>query len=104
MQTAQPAGSFSTAVKVTLVQNIRDSINQDGAVLLDIDRGLCLSLNIVGAKIWQMLKMDQSGEQIITALGREFTDVPRPQLQQDYLDFLRQLETNSLACLQMEWS
>jgi len=102
MKTAQPANSFSTAAKVTLAPNIRDSISQDGAVLLDIDRGLCLSLNVVGARIWQMLKVDQSDEQIVAALAQEFTEIPRAQLQEDYLNFLRQLETNNLAHLQTD--
>jgi len=100
MQTADLAISLGTGAKVKLAEGIRDSFTQDGAVLLDIERGLCLSLNVVGAKVWQMLKQDWSGDQIIAALEREFAETPRAQLQQDYIDFLRQLEANNLACLE----
>lgn len=90
------------AAKVKVAASVREAINQDGAVLLDIEQGLCLSLNVVGAKIWQMLKQDCTGEQIIAALEREFGEVPRAQLQQDYIDFIRQLEINKLAHLENE--
>src|ERR1700722_84240 len=33
---------------------VRATCNQDGAVLLDIDHGLCYSLNAVGGRIWQV--------------------------------------------------
>jgi Coenzyme PQQ synthesis protein D (PqqD) len=92
----------STNATVKLAAGVREAFNQDGAVLLDVDQGLCLSLNVVGAKIWQMLKQDWTREQIIAALAREFGEVPRAQLQQDYIDFVRQLETNKLARFESE--
>jgi len=98
----RPAELSNTQVieaRVVLAESVRDSTNQDGAVLLDIEQGLCLSLNVVGAKIWQMLKQDWTGAQIITALEREFVEIPQAQLQQDYVDFVRQLEANKLAHL-----
>ena len=91
-----------TEAKIKLAASVRDAINPDGAVLLDIEQGLCLSLNVVGAKIWQMLKQDWTGKQIIAALEREFGEVPRAQLQQDYIDFVRQLAANKLAHFESE--
>jgi hypothetical protein len=83
--------------KVTVVEGVRDAVNQDGAVLLDIERGVCLSLNVVGAKIWQMLKQHLTGDQIIACLAQDFVEVPPAQLELDYVDFIGQLETNKLA-------
>lgn len=82
---------------VKLAPSVRDAINQDGAVLLDIEQGLCLSLNVVGATIWQMLKQGCAGRQVIAALAEEFKDIPREQLEQDYVDFVRQLQANKLG-------
>jgi|SRR5579872_3537319 Coenzyme PQQ synthesis protein D (PqqD) len=96
LTTSQIAGA-----KVTLADSIRDAANQDGAILLDIEQGLCLSLNVVGAKIWQMLKENYTGDQIIACLAQDFVEVPRMQLEQDYVDFIRQLESNKLARLEI---
>src|SRR2546423_7552409 len=41
---------------IKLSENVRETITQDGAVLLDIEQGLCFSMNPVGARIWEMLK------------------------------------------------
>jgi hypothetical protein len=101
-RSAELSSTQVIAAKVKLAASVREAMNQDGAVLLDIEQGLCLSLNVVGAKIWQMLKQDWTGEQIITALEREFAEIPRAQLQQDYIDFVRQLEANKLAHLENE--
>ena len=100
MQATDLATSLGASAKVKLAEGVRGSFTQDGAVLLDINRGLCLSLNVVGAKIWQMLKQDWTGDQIVASLEREFGEIPRAQLQKDYIDFLQQLEANKLACLQ----
>jgi hypothetical protein len=86
--------------RVKLSAGIREAFNQDGAVLLDIEQGLCLSLNVVGAKIWQMLKDGCSGELIVAALETEFSAIPRDQLQQDFVEFVRQLEAKKLAYLE----
>jgi hypothetical protein len=86
-----------SALRVELSSAVRDADSQDGAILLDIDSGSCLSLNAVGAKIWHMLKQNWGGDRVITALKQEFTEVPLSQLQQDYREFVRQLEVNKLA-------
>jgi Coenzyme PQQ synthesis protein D (PqqD) len=73
-----------------VAQGVRETVNQDGAVLLDIEQGLCFSLNPVGTRIWEMLKDGRSVDEISDALEQEF-HVPRTQLLSDISDFLEQL-------------
>jgi len=79
-----------------VAKGVRSTVNQDGAVLLDIDQGLCFSLNPVGTRIWEMLKGERSRDEIVDALAEEF-GLPRAQLLQDVSDFLRQLQQMKLA-------
>lgn len=61
-----------------------------------MNRGLCHSLNPVGARIWAMLEKGETGlhiNQIIDALAREFA-VSRQRLVTDVSDFIRELEAN----------
>src|SRR5208282_2346501 len=56
---------------------VRATCNEDGAVLLDIDHGLCYSLNAVGGRIWQVIEAGQgrsSFDDIVEALAQEFTE------------------------------
>ena len=83
-----------TAIKVA--KGVRETINQDGAVLLDIEQGLCFSLNPVGARIWEMVKNGRSLDEMTDALEKEFR-LPRTQLLVDVSDFLKQLEKMRLV-------
>ncbi len=74
---------------------VKDTANEDGAVLLDIDRGICFSLNSVGSTIWQSLKDGCNAEQIADRLQALYT-VPRDQLLQDIDQFVMQLESSRL--------
>lgn len=74
-----------------VARGVRETVNQDGAVLLDIEQGLCFSLNPIGSRIWGMLKEGRSLDEITDALEQEFR-VPRTQLLGDISDFLKQLE------------
>jgi hypothetical protein len=78
---------------------VRASCNEDGAVLLDIDHGLCYSLNAVGGRIWQVIEAGQgrsSFGDIVEALAQEFTEVPREQLLTDIHHCLGDLESKAL--------
>jgi hypothetical protein len=75
--------------------SIRETASADGAVLLDIEQGICFSLNPVGLKIWECLKKHDSIEQIVQALTGEFP-VPRAQLRADTLEFIAVLEAKGL--------
>jgi hypothetical protein len=84
----------NSAIKVA--RGVRETVSQDGAVLLDIDQGLCFSLNPVGARIWEMVKDGRSRNEITNTLEEEFR-LPRTQLVADISDFLKQLEKMKLV-------
>ncbi len=78
--------------------HVRATISADGGVLLDIQKGICYSLNPVGAKIWQAIESgDGQGtfEQIINTLASQFP-VSREQLTRDIDEYLRDLEKKEL--------
>jgi len=77
-------------------ESVRETINQDGAVLLDIKQGLCFSMNPVGARIWAMLKAGRTVDQIASGLALEF-DVPLAQIEADLTEFLDNLKIRNLV-------
>jgi hypothetical protein len=75
--------------------DVRATYSEDGAVLLDINKGMCYSLNAVGARIWVTIESSPSGitlDGIVGALATHY-GIPYQQLQADTnqcLDKLRQ--------------
>lgn len=80
---------------LTVASGVREVTSEDGAVLLDVEQGICFSLNPVGLKIWDLLKKKVSIDQIVDALGREFP-VPREQLHSDASEFIQALRAKRL--------
>jgi hypothetical protein len=81
---------------IGVAAEVRETATEDGAVLLDVEQGICFSLNPVGLKIWGMLKQHHySMAEIADALEREF-HMPRAELVADISDFLTQLEAKHL--------
>ncbi len=87
--------SAATSVDLKPSARVRNVNTQDGAVLLDIDQGLCFSMNPVGARIWEMLKMNHSVDFIVDILASDFS-VPREQVLEDVRAFLGQLQNQHL--------
>lgn len=85
----------ATITDFTIVPSVRETSSEDGAVLLDIEQGICFSLNPVGLKIWELLKKRCSLDQIADALAQEFS-VPRVQLLSDANEFIGALEARHL--------
>jgi len=81
--------------KLTPSDSVRVVQNQDGAVLLDIRQGLCLSMTHVGVKIWDLLRRNSTVEQITEALATEFS-VSRQQLYEDVIAFINDLTQKGL--------
>ena len=78
--------------------DVRSTYSEDGAVLLDINQGLCYSLNAVAARIWVTIEASQTGitlEGIVGALESHFK-VPRQELETDTADHLDKLERMGL--------
>jgi hypothetical protein len=79
--------------------SVRSMYTQDGAVLLDIDKGLCYSLNVVAAKVWNALDERPKGIDftgLVDAVGTHF-DVPRERLETDITEHLAKLEKMGLV-------
>jgi hypothetical protein len=51
--------------------NLRSIVNDDGAVILDIERDSISTLNPTGAYVWQGLQRGESLETIIANLARD---------------------------------
>ena len=80
---------------LTVAPDVREVTSEDGAVLLDIEQGICFSLNPVGLKIWDLLKKKSSLDQIVAALAADFP-VPRDRLRSDACEFIESLRTKRL--------
>ena len=58
--------------EILIPEGIRQTTSPDGAVLLDIEQGICFSLNPVGLKIWELLKQGQSIDKVAHDTDRDF--------------------------------
>lgn len=92
-----PSSDSSTRVKQSfhIPESVKEIENQDGAVLLDIEQGVCFSLTPVASRIWQLLKVHCELEQIAETIASEFT-APRGQVEQDLSEFLDSLRHHRL--------
>jgi hypothetical protein len=81
---------------LTVAPGVREVTSEDGAVLLDVQQGICFSLNPVGLRIWKLLKERSSREQIVESLAQEFS-VPKFQLLSDVDEFVAALEAQHLV-------
>jgi hypothetical protein len=80
---------------ISISPRVKQTESEDGAVLLDIEQGICFSLNAVGLKIWEMLKRQSPIGQIADSLEREF-HIPRAEIIADVCDFVAHLESKQL--------
>jgi len=78
-----------------IAPSVRVTASEDGAVLLDIEQGICFSLNPVGLRIWELLKKRYSANQITDVMAQDFP-VSRSQLLADVVEFIQSLEAKRL--------
>ena len=70
----------------------------DGAVVLDIPKGICYSLNATASRIWFAMESSPSGitlEGIVGAIETHF-EIPHQELEADTADCLDKLERMGL--------
>ncbi len=84
-----------TTEDIVIAPGVRETASEDGAALLDIEQGICFSLNPVGLKIWELLKTHHSVDEIADELAQTFP-VSRSQLLSDVVEFLQSLEAKRL--------
>jgi hypothetical protein len=70
-------------------------IDQDGAAILDIERGLISTLNPTGGYVWERLQRGESLDAIIGDLARE-TGEEYLRVESDVRKFVEDLKTNHL--------
>jgi coenzyme PQQ synthesis protein D (PqqD) len=75
--------------------SVRETASEDGAVLLDVEQGVCFSLNSLGLRIWELLKKGYNVDQIVIELEKHYT-VSRTQLLEDVHKFMDELESRKL--------
>jgi hypothetical protein len=69
---------------------VRASISDDGLVLLDLQGGLVLASNQVGARIWELLEQQRTPVEIAHQLVEE-CDVPLERVHHDVMAFVSAL-------------
>ncbi len=90
--------STNQLAKWRISPEVRATYSEDGAVLLDINKGLCYGLNPVAARIWVTIETSQAGitlDGIVGALETLF-DVPEHKLEDDVLNYVSKLERMGL--------
>ena len=82
------------SVKWTVSPDVRATSTEDGSVLLDINKGLCYSLNVVAARIWLTIETCPAGislEGIVGALETHY-QISHEELKADTVECLEKLQ------------
>ncbi len=78
-----------------ITPNLRSTVNEDGAAILDVPRHQITTLNSTGGFIWQRLQQGLSVEQVIRDLATE-SDTDPAIVEKDVHSFLEQLRSKQL--------
>lgn len=76
---------------IRISPSVRSAVEPYGAVLLDIEQNLCMSLNPIGGFIWSRIQEGKPREAILEDLVKEFAPVDRRQIEADLDEFWRSL-------------
>jgi hypothetical protein len=80
-------------VRWNVSPNVRCMRDENGAVLLDVRKGLCYGLNAVAARVWVIIESSEGGitvTGVVDALETLFK-VPRRRLRSDVAECVEQL-------------
>jgi hypothetical protein len=79
--------------------DVRSTYSEDGAVLLDIRKGLCYSLNPVAARVWSTVEASPSGIDFLGLVGvlQTHYKISRERLERDVDEYLSKLENIGLV-------
>ena len=75
---------------------VRASISTDGLVLLDVNDGLVLASNVVGAYVWQLIEQQRTPDEIARQLVADY-DVSYDRAQSDVASFIAALVARGLV-------
>jgi hypothetical protein len=79
--------------------DVRSTYSEDGAVLLDIRKGLCYSLNPVAARVWSAVEASPSGIDLpglVDVLGTDYK-ISHGELERDITEYLSKLAKMGLV-------
>lgn len=78
--------------------DVRSTYSEDGAVLLDIQKGLCYSLNPVAARVWSTVEASTSGVDLrgLVDVMETHYKVSHEELERDINECLFKLEDMGL--------
>lgn len=79
----------------TTAPHLRSVIDQDGAVILDIEHDTMLTLSSTGGYIWERLQQGKLIDEIVRELARD-TGTDLAAVDRDVHDFLEQLKSKHL--------
>ncbi len=79
--------------------DVRSTYSEDGAVLLDIRKGLCYSLNPVAARVWGTVEASPSGVNLrgLVDVMETHYKISHEQLERDVAEYLSKLEQMGLV-------
>ena len=77
---------------------IRRTQTTDGGILLDIHHGQMFCLNVVGAKILELMQQGYDESRITDEISRDY-QVPRDTVRADVLDFIATLQKHHLLAM-----
>ena len=81
--------------------SVRSTYTQDGGVLLDVEKGMCYSLNALASKLWNHLEQNQAGvtfDELVSVTRSNF-EVTDGELEADIAAHLDKLEKMGLVKL-----
>ncbi len=86
----------TAATHVRLSKTVRASVCGDGLIVLDLQAGLVLSANGVGARIWTLIEQRVDATTIAQRIADDY-HVPLDRAQRDVAAFLHDLESRGLV-------
>lgn len=89
-----------TPQRASIHPKVRFIANQEGAVLLHLERGRYQSLNGAGAAIWSDLMNGASSEEIVSHVCDRFPREPQDRVESDVARFLNDLASRGLVTLE----
>jgi hypothetical protein len=75
---------------------VKASISRDGLILLDVEGGMVLSANAIGARIWHLIEQRVPMSDIARRLADDYT-IPIERAERDVAAFVAQLVSRGLV-------
>jgi len=84
------------AYRLRVSPTVRASISPDGLVLLDVQGGMLLASNPIGARVWELLEQQRSRAEIAGHLVADY-DISFERAERDVAAFIADLAARGLV-------